>query len=208
MGLKENSILNSNIAVLRASSNAQAIEQIEEFYFAGKFNEALKFIENVIEHQTQVIDSQSFFILSARVALALNKIKLAEDYLKQAALFNIRSGSFLQMQALVFAINLYKDGCYEDAKKILSELAEANPGCELTHFFMGYYLFWSNNEPKLAIQHLARATALHPHFTLAWKIQILALEKTGATDEAQQCFEVFLKLPERETGAFISNRLM
>lgn len=214
MGFKRELLLrkdssNSSHEVVHFENFDSIVKSIDLLYQEGKFGEAKEKVSSLTENNPGLIADHSFFVLATKIILASHQnVPIALDYLKQATLYGPNNKEVIHLQNLLFAISLYKDGAYEEGKKIFTELTKTNSSCELTNYYFGHYLLWSSREPKLAVKYLKKATSIHPNFKSAWKVLIFAQEKTGDLVGAQKSFEQFLKLPERESGLFVSSRLM
>jgi len=83
------------------------------------------------------------------------------------------------------AATIFMDqGFYDQAKSILTPLAQRPDAPDRIHFYLAVLAFEGDNDPQAALEELAMIPPEDPHFERAFRFSISLLIETGQTDKA------------------------
>ncbi len=168
-----------------------------QLYSSGKLDQALALARKHYQGDAENKHQIEFLLLYAKILIdAEGPSSQIRGLLAEAHLLQPQNQEVLDYMEFMEAKGQLRKGLEDQGETRLRALLRRAPQNVQSHFTLGAHLFWTDNQPTMAIPHLETCVRLTPNFLRAWGCLAAIYTKLGNRSLANMAFQ---KCAELET---------
>lgn len=180
-----------------SDGNFQQEKSISQLYEKGRLDLALVLAKKLYSEDPASKKDVGFLVLFAKILIDTEgPSSLIKSVLSEAHLIDPLNQDILDYLELMEIKKYLKKGLNDTGEVQLKNLIRRSPKNTYAHFLLGTHLFWTDEQPQMAIPHLEICVRQSPNFLRAWGCLGAVYRKLGNTQLAMRAFQ---KCAELET---------
>lgn len=185
--------------LMTSSSDGNSLQEksIAQLYEKGRLDLALVLAKKLYTEDPASKKDIGFLMLFAKILIDTEgPSSLTKGVLSEAHLLDPSNQDVMDYLELMEIKTYLKKGHNDTGEVQLKNLIRRSPGNTHAHFLLGTHLFWTDEQPQMAIPHLEICVRQSPNFLRAWGCLGAVYKKLGNTQLAMRAFQ---KCAELET---------
>ncbi|MDZ4083715.1 MAG: hypothetical protein U1E10_12310 [Bdellovibrionales bacterium] len=185
--------------LMTSSSDGNSLQEksIAQLYEKGRLDLALVLAKKLYTEDPASKKDIGFLMLFAKILIDTEgPSSLTKGVLSEAHLLDPSNQDVMDYLELMEIKTYLKKGHNDTGEVQLKNLIRRSPGNTHAHFLLGTHLFWTDEQPQMAIPHLEICVRQSPNFLRAWGCLGAVYKKLGNSQLAMRAFQ---KCAELET---------
>lgn len=169
--------------------NSEQKSSINKIYESGRLDLALELAKKFYQTEEAKKDF-GFLLMYAKILIDTEgPTSHIKSNLMEAYLLSPNNQEVLDYIELIEAKRNLKKGLHDSGEIQIKNLLRRSPHNVHAHFIIGTHLFWTDEQPEMAIPYLETCVRLSPNFLRAWGCLGVIYQKLGNQQLAARAFQ-------------------